>query len=398
MAGWPRVDLGGKSAIKELLHMTAKLSKSDVERLLTDPSPDARAEAAAKIAVSYEASADFGDQEKKLAEEIFLLMCKDAEERVRMALSANLKECAFLPHEIARTLADDVDSVSNPILTYSSVLTDDDLIEIIQSNGEEKQKVIAARAVVSENVSDALIDTQNEAVVGTLVANDGAAISTTSMQRVLDDFASSDLIKSSMVGRSQLPMEVSERLVSMVSEKLQQDLMARHELPSDQISDLIIQSREKATLGLLNSGSEKQDTRRMIVHLYQNDRLTPTIMLRALCMGDMEFFVSSVAVRARVPLSNTRALILGGNRPEIAELLEKADLPKPLQPAFVAAIDVAGDTDYDGGEDDQERFRRRMLERIITNFEQPGQVMGEDNIEYLLARLSQIDAGFSTNY
>jgi len=42
MAGWPRVDLGGKSAIKELLHMTAKLSKSDVERLLTDPSPDAR--------------------------------------------------------------------------------------------------------------------------------------------------------------------------------------------------------------------------------------------------------------------------------------------------------------------------------------------------------------------
>ena len=136
----------------------------------------------------------------------------------------------------------------------------------------------------------------------------------------------------------------------------------------------------------------------MIVHLYQNDRLTPTIMLRALCMGDMEFFVSSVAVRARVPLSNTRSLILGGNRSDIAALLEKADLPKSLQPAFVAAIEVAGDTDYDGGEDDQERFRRRMLERIITNFEQPGQVMGEDNIEYLLARLSQIDAGFSTNY
>jgi len=38
-----------------------------------------------------------------------------------------------------------------------------------------------------------------------------------------------------------------------------------------------------------------------------------------------------------------------------------------------------------------------MLERIITNFVQPCQVMGEDNIEYLLARLSQIDAGFSTN-
>jgi len=169
--------------------MTAKLSKSDIERQLTDPSVDTRAEAAAKIAVFYDASADFGDQEKKLAEEIFSLMCKDAEERVQMALSVNLKDCAFLPRDIARTLADDVGSVSNPILAYSSVLNDDDLIEIIQSNGEEKQKVIASRSVVSENVSDALIDARNEAVVGTLVANDGAAISIGSMQRVLDDFA-----------------------------------------------------------------------------------------------------------------------------------------------------------------------------------------------------------------
>lgn len=104
-------------------------------------------------------------------------------------------------------------------MAYSSVLNDDDLIEIIQSNGEEKQKVIAARSIVSENVSDALIETPNEVVVGTLVANDGAAISTSSIQRVLDDFASNELIKSSMVGRSQLPIEVFERLVSMVSEK-----------------------------------------------------------------------------------------------------------------------------------------------------------------------------------
>ena len=61
----------------------------------------------------------------------------------------------------------------------------------------------------------------------------------------------------------------------------------------------------------------------MIVHLYQNDRLTPTIMLRALFMGDTGLFVSNVAVRARVPLSNTRSLILGGNTSEIAALLKR---------------------------------------------------------------------------
>lgn len=375
--------------------MTAKLSKSDVQRLLTDPSVDARADAAAKIATHYDAAADFGEQEKKLAEEIFSLMCKDAEERVRGALAANLKECPFLPHDIARTLADDVAAVSEPILKFSTVLTDADLIEIVTSQGEDKQKAIASRPSVSTDVSDALIDTKNEAVVGTLVANDGAEISTGSMQRVLDDFADSDLVKSSMVGRSTLPMEVSERLVSMVSDKIQQELIARHELPSDSVSDLILQSREKATLGLLSGKNHGEDSRRLIVHLYQNNRLTPTIMLRALCMGDMDFFEGSVAVRARTPLSNTREMIHGGDRNEISSLLDKAELPKPLQPAFTAAIDVSEDTDYDGGDDDQERFRRRMIERIITNFDDPDSAMGDDNIEYLLGQLTQIDAGFA---
>jgi uncharacterized protein (DUF2336 family) len=325
-------------------------------------------------------------------------MCKDAEERVRMALSANLKECPFLPHEIALTLANDIETVSKPILAFSPILTDDDLIEIISSQGEEKQKAIASRSSVSPNVSDALIDTRNEVVVSTLVANDRAEISTNSMQRVLDDFESSDLVKSSMVGRSSLPMEVSERLVTMVSNKLQQELIGRHELSSDQISDLILQAREKATLGLLGGDGNKQDARRLIVHLYQNDRLTPTIMLRALCMGDMDFFEGSVAVRSQVPLSNARAILHSRDRTTISSILKKADLPAPLRPAFAAAIAVADDTDYDGGADDQERFRRRMIERITTNFENPDEAIGDDNIEYLLAQLSQIDSGFSADY
>ena len=128
--------------------MATRLSKSDVERLLSDPSVDARVDAAAKIARHYDAAADFGVQEKKLAEEILSMMCKDAEERVRAALAANLKECPFLPHEIARTLADDVATVSTPILRFSSVLTDADLIEIVQSQGEDKQKAIASRPSV----------------------------------------------------------------------------------------------------------------------------------------------------------------------------------------------------------------------------------------------------------
>lgn len=375
--------------------MTGKLSNADVSRLLQDPSPEARADAAAKIATHYQAAAEFGEHEKKLAEEIFSLMCRDAEQRVREALSNNLKDCPFLPRETAVTLANDVEAVSVPMLQFSSVLTDEDLIAIIHSQSEEKQKAIASRSSVSAGVSDALIDTHNETIIGTLVANDGADLSAPSMHRVLDEFSDSEIVKQSMAGRSSLPVEVTERLVAVVSAQLQQELMLRKELSSEQVADLIVQSREKATLGLLGGS---RDARRLIVHLYQNERLTPTIVLRALCMGDMEFFEGSIAVLSRIPLSTAREIIHSGDTAACHNLFRKAGLPRPLHPAFSAAIEVTQETDYDGGENDRERFRRRLIERIITHFEDPDDVFGGDNVEYLMARLSQIDYGFALRH
>jgi len=66
-------------------------------------------------------------------------------------------------------------------------------------------------------------------------------------------------------------------------------------------------------------------------------------------------------------------------------------VPQPLYPAFRAAIEVSHETDYDGLDNDHERFRRRMIERILTNFEDPKSRMGQENIDYLFDKLQQID-------
>ena len=61
-----------------------KLSQSDVARLLSDPTPVNRAETAAKVAGAFNPRR-LTDSERALAEEIFRLMVKDAEVRVRQA-------------------------------------------------------------------------------------------------------------------------------------------------------------------------------------------------------------------------------------------------------------------------------------------------------------------------
>jgi uncharacterized protein (DUF2336 family) len=373
--------------------MNAKLSKEDVARLLQDPSVEARADAAAKIATHYDAAENLGAEEKKLAEEIFSIMCKDAEERVRQALASNLKECPYLPHDIAVTLAHDVEAVSVPMLKYSSVLTDADLIEIVRSQGKEKQRAIVGRAIVSRRLSNALIETRDENVLGELVVNEGTDISEAAMHRLIDDFEQSDIVKESLVGRGSVPVEITERLMSIVSEELHQRLLARMDLSSDQIGDLELQSREKATLGLVGGPAAKTDTRRLIVQFYKNGRRTPTIVLRAVCMGDVDFLDASIVTLSRIPLSGARKIIYGDGDDAVLQPLEKAKLPDALRPAFQAAIEVSQETEYDGGDNDQERFRRQMIDRIITNFEDPDRAMCDDNIEYLMAHLAKIDHG-----
>jgi uncharacterized protein (DUF2336 family) len=208
------------------------LSDEDVKRLLADRSPVTRAETAAKIARDFDRGGITSEQ-RRIAEDIFRLLVKDAEVRVREALAHNLKDSPTLPHDVAVALARDVDSVALPMLAASQVLTDEDLVEIIRlQGGAQKQVAIAQRATVSERVAGELVEAGDGKSVAALLANTGARVSDASLGRAVDRFGTDEGVQTAMVARPKLPVAVAERLVFMVSEKLKDQLVRRHELPA----------------------------------------------------------------------------------------------------------------------------------------------------------------------
>ena len=284
--------------------MSSTLSRADVERLLNDRSPDARTQTAEKVASQFASSA-LSDGARREAEQIVRALLQDVEAQVRAALSTNLRFCETLPHDVALKLASDVDSVALPILEDSPALNNADLVSIIAEAGETKQAAIARRPTVSTDVADALVATDSEEVVATLVGNAGAEIGDATYGRILDTFADSERVTTPLVHRQQIPVAIAERLVTLVSENLRDYLVARHELPDSVTTDLILKSRERATLQL--SGADNVEA--LVRSLAKNDRLTPSIVLRALCMGDLLFFEWSMSVLAKVPITSTRTLI-----------------------------------------------------------------------------------------
>lgn len=365
--------------------MAEQLNEEDVKRLLASPDAGVRAEIAGKIAAQH---AHLTGRQRLMAEDIFRVMAKDAEVRVREALSHQLKDSPLIPHDLAVALARDVDSVAVPVLQFSEVLSEEDLISLVQSESSGKLQAMARREHVPTSVADALAESGDRKVVAALAANQGAELREPTLAKMVERYSGSDEeIGRALADRRDLPVSVVERLMTHVSEKIRAHLLARPDMSPETASALLVQARELAVLGIAQSGG---DVNELVDHLATQNRLTPSIILRAVCMGDLVFFEAGIARLAGISVDNARALIHDKGKRGFPALYAKAGLPKSLFNAMSAAIDVAADMEYDGGPNDRERFSRRMIERILTRYGEDGIEFKTDDLDYLLARMSQL--------
>ncbi|MBP9694339.1 MAG: DUF2336 domain-containing protein [Alphaproteobacteria bacterium] len=361
------------------------LSVDDVQILLKDPSDSAKASLGEKVASQID-NPELSDAERTLAVSIIEHLAQDTAVIIRKALAHNLKTSRTIPRDVALKLANDIADVSLPIIEYSSVLTDEDLISIIDTGSAEKQIAVARRPVVSNRIVGALIETNNEDVVVELVSNPGADIQEQNYSRVIEKFPKSERIHEGLITKRKLSPVIQEKLMHLVSDHLKTQLTKLSNLSVESASELVDATREKETISRITSIAAAENMESLVRSMAQQGRLTPSIILRAICLGDINFFEHAIALLGQVPLYNAKILIYDTGKSTLETLLRKSRIPENLIPAFVVAVNVRKETDYDGGENDQIRFRRRMIERILTQYEG----MGEDNLNYLLNKFSDL--------
>jgi uncharacterized protein (DUF2336 family) len=355
----------------------------DVEALLADPVPARRAKVAQQLAVDINADRLSGPQ-WALALDIMRTMAADAEASVRLAVATSLKSSSRLPHDVAVKLARDEAAVAQPILESSPVLTDQDLIAVLAEGNGTKQVAVAKRAEVSPAVAAAVVDTGNAAAVTTLVGNEGAVISEDLYQRTLDRYARFETVKAAMVHRSELPVTISERLVALVSDRLKVVLASRHALPEDTAADILFAARERATVGLIAQG----DTHALVSQLHARGRLTSSLVLRALCMGDMRFTEDAMAEIAGISSEKAALLIHDGGPLGLKALYKRCKFPEPMYPAFRVAVDMVHHAQAQGGTHDREHFTSRVIECILAKYHE----VEKGDLDYLLAKLNKLAA------
>jgi len=108
--------------------------------------------------------------------------------------------------------------------------------------------------------------------------------------------------------------------------------------------------------------------------------------LRALCTGDIAFFEAAMAIKGNVPVANAQILIHEPSRRGLAALYRQAMMPENLFDVVRAAVDVVGETGFDGNARDVERFRVRVISRILTVTSS----VSASDADYLISKLGDI--------
>lgn len=326
----------------------AILTASDVERLLKDDSPDSRASVLEKVTRHYNAEG-FAERERDIAEHIFRLLMKDTALRVRETLADRIKENPNIPRDIVMHMANDVDTVALPVLAVTQVLSDSDFVKIIEATRDlDKLTTISKRPTVSERVSEALVETRYPDVITSLLTNDGAAIAERSLEKVLSEFRSDAGVIAAMAERDALPISLVERMVNEASTAVAEQLKAKYKLAIDQIDQETAASRDDVMLRMLKHDLPDDEVVALVRQMAALDRLTPSLVMTALCRGQLKFFTAAMAHFANVPLVNARKLINDKGDYGFRGIYAKSGLPETMFEAIRTILRVV--IEMEGGE------------------------------------------------
>jgi uncharacterized protein (DUF2336 family) len=353
------------------------------DRLRENATVRVRADAAKHVGDLF-SSAGLTEAERQTALTILEGLVKDFEQEVRQSLAIHVANCAILPPSLARTIVADLEAISVPFIRVSPALTEADLVSIVRLGSSAKQVAVATRERVTGRVAKVLIATRSPAIVTTLLSNQGAEITEPSYHMIMDGFANDIAIQGLLVERAALPLTVTERLIQVVSDVLRDRLIEKHALPPEIAMELLNQARERALFHGAASAPRAFNVEAFAIRLNSKGKLTPTLLMRALCLGDLPFFEAGMAVRAGITVRNAAELIADRGPLGFKGLYEKSRLPTELYRAFRAALDVLGEV-RDGGQDIWiPAHTQLILDRVMHEYDEACPA----GLEYLLSQMS----------
>ncbi len=294
-----------------------------------DIEPDVRAELARKIGrLLPDLLKSERDQVCQLTLETLQRLAADHLPRVRAILAEEIKHLDCVPREIIAALARDLEEdVAVPVLAYSPLLSDEDLIEIVASaRVQAAVAAVAGRAQVNEKVSAAIVATLDVPAVARLLANPNAKIREDTMAEIVERAESVKSWHGVLVMRTDLSLRALRRIAGFVGTALLRELAERHDLDKDTRSQLNKTLRARIEKEHFQSHDDEDRAKNEAQRAFESGQLDEAFVEAAVESGNRELVIESLALLAKAPRPVIEKIIAARSAKAITALVWHAGL------------------------------------------------------------------------
>jgi uncharacterized protein (DUF2336 family) len=162
-----------------------------------------------------------------LFDDVLCHLIKRMETKALVELSGHLAPVDSSPIEVIRQLArNDEIAVAGPVLTQSTRLTTDDLVDIAGSKSQQHLLAISARSEIEEAVTDVLIDRGDREVAHRLARNAGARFSENGFTTLVHNAESDESLAEKLGLRIDIPLRLLRDLLLKATDAVRARLLA----------------------------------------------------------------------------------------------------------------------------------------------------------------------------
>jgi uncharacterized protein (DUF2336 family) len=254
-------------------------------------------------------------------------LASDSATRVRAVLAEEIKHLANVPRDVVLALARDVEHiVAMPVLEYSPLLSDADLIEIIACGQvREVLAAVARRRPLSEHVSASLVQSLDVPAVAALLVNPDAKIREETLEQIVAEAEEIESWHLPLALRADLSARAIRRIAGFVGAAIIERLAARHDLAAATRTHLNRQLRmrleEKVDAVEAAAAAADSIARAKVEH-----RLNGDFVEDAALNGHRESLILALAELALVPAPNVRRILVSGRAKPLVALVWRAKL------------------------------------------------------------------------
>lgn len=242
------------------------------------------------ISLFEQKHAQLSESQRSLMCDILRRLAHDVEMSVRVELAERLAADDGAPEDVILMLANDEIEVAKPVLLFSRLLNDGDLIDVIYHKTVQHQLAVAARENLGSTVSTALVQVGNDNVVATLLGNASATIPDNVFSGLVDRSETNRHLQAPLVNRKDLPPALAQKMYAWVSDALKETIIANVPGAAEKIEAALAGAIDELSASAKETSGDTTPNTRLVDKLAKAGQLTPAFLVKSLNQGQVELF------------------------------------------------------------------------------------------------------------